>query len=63
MPKRYQNAKLETRTDVKRPYYFVRVTEPFISRGGIRFKHRVVKQLGFVEDISKQEADPPRQRA
>lgn len=56
MPARYQNGKLEIRKDVKRPYYFVRITEPAISGGGVRFKRRVPKILGFVDQISKKQA-------
>ena len=32
MPRKYQNAKLDIRTDVSRPYYFVWVTVPRIRR-------------------------------
>jgi hypothetical protein len=31
MPKKYQNGALEVRSDVKRPYYFVRVNVPVIN--------------------------------
>jgi hypothetical protein len=34
MPRKYQNPKLEIRRDVKRPYYFIRVTVPRITDEG-----------------------------
>jgi hypothetical protein len=52
MPRKYQNATLEVRRDVKRPYYFVRVTIP--TANGRR--KRVARCLGFVDEIPKKEA-------
>jgi hypothetical protein len=37
MPKKYQNPQLEVRRDVKRPYYFVRVSVPVITEAGRRY--------------------------
>lgn len=51
--KKYQNGKLETRMDVKRPYYFVRVT--VVHRGTNR-KSRERKILGFMDEINRKEA-------
>jgi len=36
MPRKYQNPKLQTRPDVKRPFYFVRVSVPTIRADGRR---------------------------
>jgi integrase len=55
MPRKYQNPKLEIRSDVKRPYYFVRVTVPKITTEGRRLK-REAKILGFVDKISIKDA-------
>lgn len=55
MPRKYQNAKLDVRLDVSRPYYFVWVTVPRITENG-RVKSRERRQLGFVDEISKKEA-------
>lgn len=55
MPRKYQNAKLEVRSDVERPYYFVRVTVPRITEKG-RKKNRERRILGFLDEITKKEA-------
>jgi integrase len=55
MPKKYQNPKLETRSDVSRPFYFIRVSIPTLTPDG-RVRKRVVRVLGFVDDITKKEA-------
>ena len=55
MPRKYQNAKLDIRTDVSRPYYFVWVTVPRITAEGPK-KRRERKILGFVDEITKKEA-------
>lgn len=55
MPRKYQNAKLEVRRDVARPYYFVRVTIPTITDSGRKLK-RTPRTLGFADTISKKEA-------
>ncbi|HZW05341.1 MAG TPA: site-specific integrase [Candidatus Nitrosotalea sp.] len=55
MPRRYQNAKLEIRRDVARPFYFVRVTVPKITQEGRRRK-REVRILGYVDEVSIKEA-------
>lgn len=52
---RYQNAKLEIRKDVGRPYYFVRITvKRFTDAGEKTCRER--KVLGFLDEISKKEA-------
>jgi integrase len=57
MPKKYQNGKLEIRADVKRPYYFVRVSLPRIDKAsGVRRRVREEKKLGFVDEITKKQA-------
>ncbi|MCL5744395.1 MAG: site-specific integrase [Acidobacteria bacterium] len=55
MPRKYQNPKLEIRRDVKRPYYFVRVTVPKITEQG-RLLRREPRILGFVDEISAKQA-------
>jgi len=55
MPRKYQNAKLEIRNDVKRPYYFVRITVPKITEAGRKLK-REARILGFVDEISTKAA-------
>ena len=55
MPKKYQNPTLETRTDVSRPFYFIRVAIPKMTEDGPK-RRRVVRILGFVNEISKKEA-------
>lgn len=56
MPRKYQDGKLEIRWDVKRPYYFVRVTRPVILASGVRSKRRKAEPLGFLDQISKNRA-------
>ena len=57
MPRQYQNGKLEVRKDVKRPYYFVRVTVPMIDGiTGERKQVREKRALGFCNEITKREA-------
>lgn len=55
LPRKFQNAKLEVRSDVKRPFYFVRVTVPILTAEG-RQKKRAPQILGFVDEISRKEA-------
>lgn len=59
MPRKYQNPKMETRIDVKRPYYFIRVTVP--APDGKRI--RTPKILGFCDDTTKKEAQKRRAQA
>jgi len=59
MPRKYQNPKLETRRDVKRPYYFIRVTLP--GRDGTR--RRVAKILGFCDQVNRKDAQKLRAEA
>lgn len=56
MPRKYQNPKLEIRSDVKRPYYFIRVTIPGIE--GTR--RRVAKILGFCDQMTRKDAQKTR---
>lgn len=56
MPRKYQNGQLEVRTDVERPYYFVRVTRPVILPDGTRKPKRKAEPLGFLDQISKNKA-------
>jgi len=64
MPKKYQNPKLETRTDVKRHYYFIRVSVPARRQvDGGKTRKREPKILGFVDEISYKEAMKRRSEA
>jgi integrase len=57
MPRKYQNGKLEVRSDVKRPYYFVRVNIPVIDAlTGERKRMRERRALGFCDEITKKQA-------
>lgn len=57
MPRKYQNGKLLVRKDVARPYYFVQVTEVDTDpETGSRKKFRRQKQLGFKDEIARDEA-------
>src|ERR1700679_941836 len=62
MPRKFQNPKLEIRRDGKRPYYFIRVTLPKITKEGLRRK-REQRILGFVDEISVKEARTRRAEA
>lgn len=55
MPRKYQNPKLEVRKDVKRPFYFIRVSVPIISPEGRRLQ-RQSRTLGFTDETTKKEA-------
>jgi integrase len=57
MARKYQNGKLQIRSDVSRPYWFIRVTKPVIDeRSGERVKKRVDEKLGFTDEISRDQA-------
>lgn len=57
MPRKYQNGKLEIREDVARPYYFIRVSLPQNdAETGKRILKRQPERLGFVDQITKQQA-------
>jgi integrase len=57
MPKKYQNGKLEVRNDVKRPYYFVRVSVPVIDGlSGQRKMIREKRPLGFLDETTQKQA-------
>jgi len=62
MPRKFQNPKLEIRRDVKRPYYFIRVSIPTITDAGRKSK-RTTRILGFVDEITKKEAMKARAKA
>ena len=52
---RYQDPKIQTRADVKRPFYFIRPYVPRFTPSGIeRKKHSI--PLGFCDEISMREA-------
>jgi len=59
MPKKYQNPKLEVRSDVKRPYYFVRVSVPSVDKK----RRRVARVLGFLDEITRKEVMTRRSQA
>lgn len=59
MPRKYQNPTLETRKDVDRPFYFIRVTVP----GPDGKRRRVPKNLGYCDQITKKEAMKRRSEA
>jgi integrase len=56
MPRKYQNGVLQIRRDVKRPYYYVRVSVPRISKNGERETGRPREVLGFLDEISRKRA-------
>jgi integrase len=57
MPRKYQNPKLQIRSDVARPYYFIRVTVPKIDGvTSARTKKRIEERLGYCDDITKARA-------
>lgn len=57
MPKRFQNGKLETRRDVARPYYFIRVSVPNIKdMSGKQKPKREARILGLCDQITKKQA-------
>ncbi len=58
---RYQNPEIETRKDVKRPYYYIRPYVPIITPEGILRKQKPVF-LGFVRDTTKRQAEIEKQR-
>lgn len=58
---RYQDPKIQTRADVKRPFYFIRPYVPLITPAGIaRKKHSI--PLGFCDEISVREAKARKQQ-
>lgn len=59
MPRKYQNPKLEKRTDVARPFYFIRVSVVKITDQG-RKRKREVRFLGYVDKVSVKEASKTR---
>ena len=57
MPRKFQNGKLEIRSDAARPYYFVRVSRPVIdAETGKRVLRRKKEILDFVDKITKKQA-------
>jgi integrase len=58
---RYQDPKIQTRTDVSRPFYFIRPYVPRFTGAGIeRKKHSI--PLGFCDEISVREAKARKQQ-
>jgi integrase len=55
MPRKFQDPKLEIRNDVKRPFYFIRVSVPIITAEG-RSTKRTPQILGFLDEMSKKQA-------
>lgn len=56
MPRRYQNGTLEVRSDVARPYWYVRVSLPRINGDGERISHREAKAIGFCDEVNRKQA-------
>jgi hypothetical protein len=52
---KYQDPKIETRTDAKKPYYSIRPFVPVVTREGIVRKQKRM-HLGFCDEISMREA-------
>jgi integrase len=59
MPRKFQNPKLEVRDDVKRHYYFIRVIVP----GPDGKRQRINQALGFLDQITRKEAQKLRSAA
>lgn len=59
MPRKYINPKLEKRTDVKRPYWFIRVTVP----GPEGKRKRIPQRLAWCDEAKREEALRLRARA
>lgn len=58
---RYQDPKIQTRVDVKKPFYFIRPYVPQLTAGGVeRKKHSI--PLGYCDDISMREAKSRKQQ-
>jgi integrase len=59
---RYQDPKIQERTDVERPFYYIRPYVPVITATGlVRKKKRI--QLGFMDEMSMREAKSAKQQA
>jgi hypothetical protein len=52
---RYQDPDVETRSDVKRPFYFIRAHVPTITANGLKRK-RTPLRLGFVDEMTMRQA-------
>jgi hypothetical protein len=66
MPRRYQNPKLEVRSDVSRPYYFVRVAIPTVDGerpGRCAYRDSVSKLLMRHRNRSSEASKPERPRS
>ncbi len=55
MKTRYQDPKILTRTDVRRPFYYILASVPVVTPGGIQRKRQSF-QLGFCDEISMKQA-------
>jgi hypothetical protein len=59
---RYQDPKIQIRTDVKRPFNFIRPYVPVFTATGVeRKKHSI--PLGFVNEITMREAKARKRRS
>jgi hypothetical protein len=53
---RYQDPPIEVRTDVKRPFYFIRPRVPYWNKQGKYDRRRTVIQLGLVSQTTMRQA-------
>ena len=58
---RYQDPKIQTRTDVSRPFYFIRPFVPVIAADRVERKQKSMP-LGFCDEISMREAKARKQQ-
>src|SRR4051812_11386299 len=58
---RFQDPKIQTRTDVKRHFYYIRPYVPRITAGGLERKKQNIA-LGFCDEVSMREAKAAKQR-
>lgn len=56
MPRKTQDGKLLKRTDVKRPYWYIRVSELVYGADGEPKKSRPEKKCGFCDEVSREDA-------
>ncbi len=58
---RWQDPTLEKRTDVSRPFWFIRPVVPVVTAEGMRRKQRPIR-LGFCDEMSEKKAKQEKQR-
>lgn len=58
---RYQDPKIQTRADVKRPFYFIRPYVPTVTATGVERKKQS-QPLGFCDEITMREAKARKQQ-